>query len=203
MRTSIEPTRLVRPAPACQVNWFGHSRRGHEGPWHALLLAFCRRYANNPRPTETASALLPDLNPDRIADRLEQEGWADGIQIPAGRIARIREFTDELAQPRCDDAHEQCEALREVAYDPKVLEVVRRYFRAEPIVFHSVIWRNVGLKSIACAPKSHIYRFHFDVADVRSADVLPCFPRVRTLTESRCLSSLRRPWCCLSFSSQR
>ena len=53
------------------------------GPWHRLLLAFCQRWANNPRMAASPHTRLLALDPGSIAARLEQEGWAEGFLLPA------------------------------------------------------------------------------------------------------------------------
>jgi hypothetical protein len=137
------------------------------GPWHPLVLAFCRRYANNPRIPPASPSPPLELDPPGIAARLERDGWANGFRLPVAQVERILGFTEREPQQRYDDPHRHCDALRQVACDPKVLEVARRYLGAEPILFGSVIWRSRGVKEPALC-RDHIFRFHFDVADVKS-----------------------------------
>ena len=138
------------------------------GPWHPLLLAFCQRRANNPRIAAPPNTLLPEMDPRRIVARLEQEGWAEGFLLPAEQINRILEFTERAPQQMYDEPHRHCETLREIACDANVLEVARMYLQSEPILYHSVIWRNTGVNNPDDVRDFHLYRFHFDVADVKS-----------------------------------
>ncbi len=138
------------------------------GPWHPLLLAFCRKYSNNPPISATASSLLPDLDRGRVAARLGKDGWAGGFRLPVEQVDRIVEFTERSPRQRYDDAHRHCEALREIACDATVLEVARRYLGAEPILYSSAIWRSRKVERPEKVRDSHLFRFHFDVADVKS-----------------------------------
>ena len=139
-----------------------------QGPWQPLVLACCRRYAHNPRIAATPHTLLPELDPRSIAARLAHDGWAEGFLLPAEHVDRILAFTEQSPQQRYEEPHRHCEAVWEVACDPKVLEVVRLYLGGEPILYHSVIWRNKGVNNPEHVRDSHLYRFHFDVADVKS-----------------------------------
>ena len=138
------------------------------GPWHPLLLGFCQMYTNNPRISATPNTLLPKLDPHSTAARLERDGWAEGFLLPAEQVDRILEFTERSPQQRYDDPHRHCEALWEIACDPNVLEVARLYLGGEPILYHSVIWRNNGVNNPDQVRDFHLYRFHHEVADVKS-----------------------------------
>jgi hypothetical protein len=138
------------------------------GPWHPLLLAFCRMCANNPRISATPNTLLPELDPRSLALRLEQDGWAEGFLLPAEQVNRILEFTERSPQQTYDEPHRHCKALWEIACDANVLEVARLYLRGEPILYHSVIWRSMGVNNPDHVRDFHLFRFHFDVADVKS-----------------------------------
>ena len=87
------------------------------------------------------------MDPRRIVSRLEQEGWAEGFLLPAEQINRILEFTERAPQQMYDEPHRHCETLREIACDANVLEVARMYLQGEPILYHSVIWRNTGVNN--------------------------------------------------------
>lgn len=139
-----------------------------QGPWNPVLLAFCRRFARHSPIAATPHSLLHDLDPPRVAERLKRDGWADGFKLPEPEVQRILEFTERSPQQTYDQPHEQCDALHELACDPSVLEVARRYLGGEPVLYNSVIWRNGGVKDPDRVRDSHLYRFHFDVADVKS-----------------------------------
>jgi hypothetical protein len=70
--------------------------------------------------------------------------------------------------PRHDDPHRRCRAVWRVAHDPQALAVARHYLGADPIVHNSVIWRTRGIGDASHFSHMHIFRFHFDVADIKS-----------------------------------
>src|SRR4051812_28869976 len=78
------------------------------GPWHSILLAICRRCANNPRISPSLETPLPGLDPPLVAARLERDGWSDVFRLPAERVERILEFTERSPRQRYDDPHQHC-----------------------------------------------------------------------------------------------
>src|SRR4051812_7478115 len=137
------------------------------GPWHPLFLAYCRKYSNNPR-IPASPSILTGLDPSQVRDRLERDGWAACIPLPAALVDRIVLATESCPEARYDNPHRDCDALREFACDAGVLEVARLHLGGEPILHDSVIWRSRKVKNPENVENSHLHRFHFDVADIKS-----------------------------------
>ena len=157
----------LKSIPYVERVWWAMRMIALTGPWQPLLLAVCRRYANNPR-MAAPPTLLPALEPRRIAAQLDQEGWAEGFVLPAEQVHRILAFTAQSPQQTYEAPHRHCAAVWEIACDAQVLDVARLYLQGEPILYHSVIWRNQGVANPESVRNFHLFRFHFDVADVKS-----------------------------------
>jgi hypothetical protein len=150
-----------------RVGWFIRMS-ALTGPWRPLLLFCCRRMHSAPPLPTTAKTILPDLSPERTAETLRRDGWAQHLRVPEPQLNAILQYTRDDPRQRYENPHLHCQALRELALDPAVVDVVRRYIGGEPYLYHSVIWKNVGVERPEEVEDSHLYQFHFDVADVKS-----------------------------------
>jgi hypothetical protein len=152
---------------ARRVGWFVRMA-ALTGPWQPLLLRLCRTWGRTPRFRASGNTTLPDLDPVKAAEKLEQDGWAQEFRVPTHQLDAILAFLDGTPQQRYDNPHLHCGALRALVSDPKIIDVVRRYLRGEPRLYDSIVWRNGGVANADQVRDSHLYRFHFDVADVKS-----------------------------------
>ena len=152
---------------AKRIGWFIRMA-ALTGPWQPLLLFFCRRWGSTPRFPTSEKTVLPDLDPQKVAEKLNLDGWAQAFRLPMLQLEEILAFLEQTPQQSYENPHLHCEALRELASDSKVIDVVRRYIGGEPNLYHSIIWRNKGVANPDQIRDAHLHRFHFDVADVKS-----------------------------------
>jgi hypothetical protein len=138
------------------------------GPWQPLLLSYCRAFRQRPPLRTLPKSILPSFNSAEVAAKLQEDGWAQPFRVPPAQVDAIVEFVERSRQQSYDNAHLSCAAVRDLALDPQVVDVVRRYVGGEPSLYHSIIWRSKGLAADDPGHDTHLFRFHFDVADVKS-----------------------------------
>ena len=138
------------------------------GPWRNFFIRYHQRQNRNPLLVRNSQSLLTKLDTEQILTGLRQEGFAPGIQLPKAAVSRIVAFCgqqDSKANPHLD-----CPTIHDIAHDPKLLEVVKAHFGAEPVLFSSSLYwtwppESEEKRQQALALKS---KFHYDVGDFKT-----------------------------------
>ncbi len=144
-----------------------------QGPWRPWVIRHFQTHNRNaPLPT-CADTLFADLDLAGTVQRLNDDAYAPGFQVPQEIIAQIRAYSREAGVKRVDEPHVDCEPVRRLAYDPRIAEVARRYLEAEPILCTSKLYWTVppaderGRRQVA----EDGGLFHYDLSDVKSLTV--------------------------------
>lgn len=138
------------------------------GPWQGFFIKYHQRRNQNPALIRNQDSLFTELDAKKALDFLNQEGYAPGIQLPETQVNQIVDFCgqhDAYANP-----HFHCQTVHDIAHDPKLLEVVKGFFGAEPILYSSGLywtWPPESEEKLqqALALKS---KFHYDVGDFKT-----------------------------------
>lgn len=143
------------------------------GPWRELLIRYFRRHARNEPLACTPHSLFADLNVATVVKNLEALGFSPGTVLAEGEINRILEFCHQGGARRYGNPHLHCEAIRNIVYDAKIVEIARKYIGAEPLLFRTYLYwthpgQPLGQDQGAFRATPH---FHFDVGDFRSVVV--------------------------------
>lgn len=143
------------------------------GPWRAWWVRHYQKQRRNPRlPRQTAS-LFHHLDVSASVARLARLGVASGLQLPELEINHILSFCAAEQRDTYANPHTRCYAIKQIAYDPKLLAVVSAHLGAEPILYSSHLYwtwppANEAKRQELLAQKS---RFHYDVGDFKSLSV--------------------------------
>ncbi|HYE19996.1 MAG TPA: hypothetical protein VEA69_16215 [Tepidisphaeraceae bacterium] len=149
-------------------DWLAHALRvvrfgAVAGPLRPALIKFCRgRSRNEPVPVRPDS-IFRDFDPAAAAASLRAEGYARGLLLPPELVDRLAGHFGPVRSHVLTNPHNDCPAVLEVAHDPGLVDVARRYLGAEPILYGTHIWGTP-----AGTASAHGSRFHFDVPDVKS-----------------------------------
>ncbi len=131
------------------------------------MLKYHRRRDRNPRLDRSESSLFPDFDTATALRLLNRDGYAGGIQLSDRCVAQILEYSGSATVRK--DSHLGCAAVRGIAHDPTVLEVVKGYIGAEPILYGSRLywfWPPVDDRERERARACHA-KFHYDVGDFK------------------------------------
>jgi hypothetical protein len=149
------------------------------GPLRSFLL----RYHFGPSPTPMitdSSPLLNTLNERQALSDLERKGYAHLGKISQTCVQEILEYCEKEKRIQYWNPHQECAAIARVACNQTIVEIVRRYFGSEPILWLTQIkWSShvdvAGRRLASSAYGEPIqydnHSFHYDVNDVKSATV--------------------------------
>lgn len=138
------------------------------------------------------NSVFSDLDPDLVVRTLKRDGLYLGIQIPPHMLEEILDFVrtttycgngDEklpfsLADRKVQEAKAgkdfrigynfnptECEAIRQLADDPKLREIAAKYFDSQPILTSSQLWWTFVNDAPAEGRAQGFYQFHYDLED--------------------------------------
>ena len=132
------------------------------GPWRNLCIRALRSLSANEALPRCAATLFPELAPEAMATRIEQSGFSPGLTLPKASVENILDYLEDRAES--DRGHRDCEEIYRVSHDPELLEVVRRYLGAEPILHSSYLF---WIHPRAFESTPYPERFHYDVSDFK------------------------------------
>jgi hypothetical protein len=163
--------------------------------WVRRLMAFPAR----DRPTAAArSRIFPEMDVDRVAEKLDRHGVYRGLHLPAEIVDRMVAFADrtpcfgnfdrdlsfrhhEHHQAQIDagrpilvghylDRLTACPEAAAIQADPVLRSIARRYLRADPVVISCRMWWSFPASGYGEADlkRASQDRFHFDLNDWRS-----------------------------------
>lgn len=138
----------------------------HFGPWRVIPQFLIRRF----RPVaqtleEDRTTLLGSLDAIAIAEELRQNSVFIANPLPAEFVNRLQGFTDQLPVHHYELMHLIDEDVRRLSEDPMIKNVLRAYFKCEPVLLESSI-------TISDVPVARgLNAFHFDYAGWESMNV--------------------------------
>lgn len=152
---------IVRLVRAVRAVWW-------LGPWQKFFIKYHQRRNQNPALARNQDSLFTKLDAQKALDCLNQEGYAPGIQLPETQVNEIVDFCgqrDAYANP-----HLHCQPVRDIAHDPKLLEVVKGFFGAEPVLYSSSLYWTWPPQSDEQLQQALILKskFHYDVGDFKT-----------------------------------
>lgn len=156
------------------LEWFRMARYALvQGPWQPWLVRWYERHAHNPPLPVAPHSLFPDLDAARAVRDLDADAYARGFTVPGDVVGEIAAWAREVGRKRIDEAHLDCEPVRLLAHDPRLVAVARGYLHAEPVLLTSKLYWTVPPadphgRQLAAAERG---RFHYDLADVRALTV--------------------------------
>jgi hypothetical protein len=102
------------------------------------------------------------------ADNLLASGYSGIFNINPELVDDILNYVDGKSGDRFENPHLTCDAIRKIALDPQVIEVMRRYFGVDPILYGSIIMIGNASNSIQ-KPAGAVCKkeFHYDVPDFK------------------------------------
>lgn len=132
------------------------------GPWQKLLVRYHQKFGKNSPLPRNERSIFDELDIAAATEDLKLRGFALNLRIPPQQVNDIRRFCDLHPGNGHTNPHLTCEAVRQIAFDPKILEVASRYLGAEPILYQSSLyWSLPGVEH-------QKPRFHYDIGDYRS-----------------------------------
>lgn len=136
------------------------------GPGRPHWVRYQRAFRRNVPIEAGPGTHFPDLDAGEAARQIEAEGFARGLVLPEPCADRLAEYFGPPNTVIKGNPHLDCRVAEEIARDPALIEVARRYLGVEPVLDSTCLWW-----SFPETPSGHAQRFHFDVADYLSLSV--------------------------------
>lgn len=144
----------------------------HFGPWRhffILLVRVVRKPSCTAHPPQGQPSLFSSIKHSTVLADLTDKGIGFAGTAPKELITAIRSRTDHLPKDHFPDIHEADPDIRRLVTDPAVLDLVRHYLCAEPVMLEcTLIVTEGGSVSDQIGQQSS---FHFDYAGWQSVNV--------------------------------
>jgi hypothetical protein len=140
------------------------------GPLQNQIVRFYQKTSKTEPIALSEPGLFPDLDVPRVVSELNENGYSYAFQLPPEMIEIIMEHKSSLKSNHIRNLHKTLPVFDRITRDPKIIEVVRRYIGAEPILYATSLYYtgpesgNEG-KTVEKNEKARIV--HFDVPDFR------------------------------------
>ena len=157
------------------------------GPWRHLIVRMLQITNKNHQVPVNKLNCFSALDSDYIAHSIDRYGYSMGIHLSGEYVDAVLRFYQALDAELLRNPHSKSKAILDIAHNHQIIEVVRKYFGAEPVFHSSVIyWSFPCLDSEGTPFRLRHQRFHYDVGDFRSLNVfiyltntdLDCGPHV-------------------------
>ena len=125
--------------------------------------------------------IFPEEEVQPVVDSLKLKGYANGWKIPRDFVNRIVEYAEETKHLKYWNPHRACEAIDQIARNEKLVEIARRYFGAEPVLWLTQLKWTFGpdsaeeRKKLLSSDNELIQydgdAFHYDTLDFKSLTI--------------------------------
>lgn len=141
----------------------------HFGPWRVLPRMLIRQLRPvvieaNPSPT----SVLENVDVDSLVNEIRKNSVAVAGVLSDGFVRKMRSVTDHLPSDHYQLMHYVDDNVRQLAEDPIVKAVLRKYFKCEPVLLESTI---VAISSDKVNGEDDQNLYHFDYAGWESLNV--------------------------------
>lgn len=140
------------------------------GPWRNLFVKYHQRFSKNLPLPRNQQSIFGELEVASAVENLKRNGFAPGLHVPDEQVREVLRFCDQHKNNKHRNPHLICDAVNQIAHDPKIIEVASQYLGTEPILYQtSLYWSHPPSdekkRQRMLQQKS---RFHYDVGDFRS-----------------------------------
>lgn len=141
----------------------------HFGPWRVIPIYLIRRLRPAHESQEDGGmSLLGKLDTAGIIDEIRRNSMAIAGVLPLQFVERVRLVTDRLPVDEYKQMYHVDKDIRRLADDPAIRQVLRAYFKSEPVLLESTI---AITKQASTNVLSGQNLFHIDYAGWQSLNV--------------------------------
>ena len=150
------------------------------GPLRKTIVRYYQKYGNNVPLITYSYPLFANLDVDKIADTIEQQGYCPIGILPEKLVSRILEYCELNKRVSYWNPHVDCEAIRCISRSTDIVQIARRYLGAEPVLWLTRMKWSFPVSDNA--PDMHCslheepieydpHGFHYDANDSKSLTV--------------------------------
>jgi phytanoyl-CoA dioxygenase PhyH len=165
--------RLLRCLQMARAGWI-------LGPLRSYAVRYYRKFNHNQPLHTNRREIFSELDVDQVVDAIKQQGYADGIRLPAEYVSQIVRYCQNTGLVKYWNPHKECEAIDRLAHDSKVVEIARRYIGAEPILWLTQLKWSLGDSDERSKMRVSLHQeplqydgdaFHYDTVDFKSLTI--------------------------------
>ena len=147
------------------------------GPLKTLLLRYHLKHASAEPLITDATPLFNGLDTDQVVIHLDTGGYAPLGPVPEKCLAEILAYCEKQNRVQYWNPHRDCPAISRIAHNRAVVEIARKYFGAEPVLWLTQLKWSSGIShhhnrffpSIHEEPTQYdTHSFHYDANDIKS-----------------------------------
>src|SRR3989442_985741 len=105
------------------------------GPFKKLIVRYYQTFSSNELLTTDVYPLFPNVDADKLVNRINDVGYAHVGHLPEEYVAKILEYCEKNKRIKYWNPHKECEAVDRVSRNAKIIEIARKYLGAEPILW--------------------------------------------------------------------
>lgn len=157
------------------------------------IALFFSKLFSRPNIRVNPETMFKNLYVEGVNYDLKEKGYALGIQLPKEQLNQILDFCKKNKTYADDDksnkilipfnkesnpstgtvyrytgAYNNCEAINNIAHDPKVIAIAKHYLGTKPRFIGSQMWWSYPkLNEFGDKIKTDLYGFHYDIDDLK------------------------------------
>ena len=136
------------------------------GPLQRPVVSYLRKISKNVPIARAGGSLFAGFDSGRCARELSDDGYSMGFSLPVELIDEIRQFHAGANSDNILNPHKECRALDAIAHDPGVVDVARRYFGVEPVLYATrLYYASPRTRAEIEEVYANERKVHFDVTD--------------------------------------
>jgi len=144
------------------------------GPFRDTLVRFFQKRSNTRSIALQGPSIFPELDVEQTLRELDTAGYSEAFLLGPAHIESLFEFLSSTGSKHVYEVHGRCGSFDEIAYDPKVVAVARRYIGAEPILYASSLYLtgpDPKAKGIQAEKPETEDLVHFDANDFKDLNL--------------------------------
>lgn len=139
---------------------------GRLGPWRVFVMNFIMRVRPNPIFETSEKTIFDELKVPATVDQLNNFGYFVGAQLPDSYCDEIMTFFQNKSLRRFENPHRDCQSVDQIARDPVIVQIVRKYLGVEPVLFKTCLYSS--LPTFRYLEKRD---FHYDAGDFKGLTI--------------------------------
>lgn len=147
------------------------------GPLRNVMIRYYQKFSRHEPLRIDTHPIFPDVNAEQLIKSLNDLGYAHVGKLPEDYVTQILDYCAIHRQTRYWNPHKNCEAVDRICRNRTVVDIARKYLRAEPILWLTQLkWSfPVDDDHLDLHPSIHrepvqydAHAFHYDIIDFKS-----------------------------------
>ncbi len=146
------------------------------GPLRTPIIRFHQKFNNNELIQTDKDPLFPNLEIERVVEEINELGYSNGMTLPEKELTEILLYCEKNKRATNWNPHKDCKTIDKLSRNAAIVDVVRKYFGAQPTLWLTELrWTVVGPEKESFPQPRYqeptlydIFSFHYDIVDYKS-----------------------------------